>query len=77
MHDPVHFKKHLGNKTCYHDFLVFFQQEIEKKGWEAVLNEYLFQRDERADDMLVRMFMGQQPVGRYIDCRFRHHDANC
>ncbi|KAI9784895.1 MAG: hypothetical protein M1816_000590 [Peltula sp. TS41687] len=58
MHDPANFKKYLGKEKHYHDYLVFFQEEIEKKGWEAVLNEYLFQRDERADDMLVRTFMG-------------------
>ncbi len=58
MHDPSRFKQYLGDEARYHDFLVFFQSEIDKKGWEAVLNEYVFQRDERADDMLVRMFMG-------------------
>jgi hypothetical protein len=58
MHDPQEYKQYLGKDKYYHDFLVFFQSEIEKKGWEAVLNEYVFARDDRADDMLVRMFAG-------------------
>lgn len=58
MHDPERFKTYLGKERYYHDFLVYFQGEIEKKGWEEVLNEYLFKRDERADDMLVRLYGG-------------------
>lgn len=58
MHDVDKFSKFLGKQKHYHDFLVFFQREIEKKGWEAVLNEYVFAGDERADDMLVRLFAG-------------------
>lgn len=58
MHDPESFKKYLGKEKYYHDFLTFFKDEIDKKGWEAVLNEYLFKGDERADDMLVRLFSG-------------------
>src|SRR5689334_4767572 len=58
MHDPERFKKYLGNERYYHDFVVFFQEEIGKKGWEAVVVEYVFNGDERADDMLVRMFGG-------------------
>lgn len=56
--DPASFKDALGRQERYRDFLVFFQREIDEKGWQAVLNGYLFQRDERAEDMLVRMFMG-------------------
>lgn len=58
MHDSSQFKSYLGDETYYHDFLVFFQEEIERKGWQNVLNEYLFAEDERADDMLVRLFAG-------------------
>ncbi|KAJ3579448.1 hypothetical protein NPX13_g1113 [Xylaria arbuscula] len=49
-------KKKLGKEQYYPDFLVFYQNEIEEKGWQAVLNEYLFRGDERSDDLLVRMF---------------------
>ncbi|CAO2647435.1 Nn.00g083570.m01.CDS01 [Neocucurbitaria sp. VM-36] len=58
MHDPEQFKKYLGKDNYYHDFLVFFQKEFEAKGWQNVVNEYLFAGDERADDMLVRLFGG-------------------
>ena len=58
MHDPARYKTYLGKEQYYRDFLVFFQQEMEAKGWEAVVNEYVFEGDERADDMLVRLFAG-------------------
>lgn len=62
MHDPEKFKKYLGDENYYHDFLVYFQEEIAAKGWEAVLDEYVFCGDKRADDMLVRMFGGECPT---------------
>ncbi|KAI9822586.1 MAG: hypothetical protein M1827_000305 [Pycnora praestabilis] len=52
------FRKYLGNERYYHDFLIHFQEQMDKQGWEAVLNEYVFNGDEKADDMLVRMFGG-------------------
>ncbi|KAI0908992.1 HypA protein [Ustulina deusta] len=51
-------KQKLGKEEYYTDFLLFFQNEIEEKGWQAVLNEYLFKGDERSEDMLIRMFAG-------------------
>lgn len=59
MHKPERFKTYLGDEKYYHDFLGFFQHEMDKKGWENVLDEYMFKGDERADDMLVRMFAGR------------------
>jgi hypothetical protein len=58
MYKPDRFKTYLGKEQYYHDFLVFFQKEIEKKSWKGVLNEYLFARDERADDLLARSYAG-------------------
>lgn len=58
MHQPARFKTYLGKEQYYHDFLVFFQKEIEAKTWQGVLNEYLFARDERAEDLLARMYAG-------------------
>jgi hypothetical protein len=58
MSDPAKFKEFLGRQESYHDFLIFFQREIEANGWQAVVNEYLFKGDERADGMLARMFAG-------------------
>lgn len=58
LNDPEEFKKYLGKENYYHDYLVFFQNEFEKKGWENVLNEYVFAGDERADDLLGRLYGG-------------------
>ncbi|KAI0397059.1 HypA protein [Xylariaceae sp. FL0594] len=51
-------KTKLGKEEHYTDFLVFFQKEIDKLGWQKVLSEYLFMGDERSEDMLIRMFAG-------------------
>ncbi|KAL1601980.1 hypothetical protein SLS59_005146 [Nothophoma quercina] len=58
MHDPKRFNTYLGKEQYYHDFLVFFQKEIEAKGWQDVLKEYVFAQDERADDLLARQYAG-------------------
>ncbi|KAL5383714.1 hypothetical protein DPSP01_005818 [Paraphaeosphaeria sporulosa] len=58
MHDPAKFKTYLGKEQYYHDFLQYFRDEISKKGWETVLNDELFKGDERADDMLARLYGG-------------------
>ena len=56
--DPAKYTKYLGNERYYRDYLAFFQKEMEKKGYEEVINEYMFKGDERADDLLVRMYAG-------------------
>jgi hypothetical protein len=58
MRNPKKYKTYLGSEKYYRNFLVFFKEEINQKGWQEVLNEYIFKGDERADDMLVRMFSG-------------------
>ncbi|KAF3045941.1 hypothetical protein E8E12_008299 [Didymella heteroderae] len=58
MHQPGRFNTYLGKEQFYHDFLVFFQKEIEEKTWQKVLEEYFFARDDRADDLLARLFAG-------------------
>lgn len=58
LRDPVKFRKYLANERYYHDYLLFFQGELDKKGYEEVINEYILKGDERADDMLVRMYAG-------------------
>lgn len=57
--DPVVFGKCLGDDVCYVDFLGFFEDEIAEKGMQHVVKEYLFKGDERADDILGRMFTGE------------------
>ncbi|KAJ0117104.1 HypA protein [Diaporthe amygdali] len=53
-----HASKYVGKEQYYPDFLAFFQREIDSKGWEAVLAEYLFTGTEAADDLLVRLYAG-------------------
>jgi hypothetical protein len=53
-----HATKYLGKGHYYSDFLAFFQREIERKGWEAVVSEYLFSGNGAADDLLVRLYAG-------------------
>jgi hypothetical protein len=48
-------KKSLGVMKHYRAFLLFFQKELEIKGIDTVINEYLFAGDEKAEDMLVRL----------------------
>ncbi|KAH0562975.1 hypothetical protein GP486_002461 [Trichoglossum hirsutum] len=50
-------KKYLGKQKYTSDFLVFYQKEIDRLGWEAALLEHVFKGDESADDMLVRLYM--------------------
>jgi len=56
--DAKTFKEYLNDENHHADYQEFFSKEIEAKGWQNVLNEYLFARDERADDLLVRTFAG-------------------
>lgn len=59
MANPECFIKDMGQEKFYHDYLTFFQREMEKKGWENVLNEYLFSGTKQADDLLARTFAGE------------------
>lgn len=58
LRDPANYGKYLGKERYFRDYVAFFSEEIDKKGYEEVINEYVFKGDEKADDMLVRMFAG-------------------
>lgn len=58
MKDPVFFKACLGKSRHYADYLVFFQEEIAARGVEEVVREFVFEGDERADDIMARMYSG-------------------
>lgn len=58
MSDPEGFKKFLGNTKYTHDYIEFFQRELEAKGVEAVVQEYLFSRSEIAENLLARLYGG-------------------
>lgn len=51
---------YLGKGKHYPDFLKFFQDEMEKKGWQDVVKEYVFNGDPRSDDLFGRLFSGKQ-----------------
>ncbi|KAK5692775.1 hypothetical protein LTR17_025293 [Elasticomyces elasticus] len=58
MHDAEKFKSYLGKEQYYHDFMVFFQDEMGKTSMPEVVNKYLLAGDERADDLLCRLLAG-------------------
>ncbi|KAB8303177.1 hypothetical protein EYC80_004624 [Monilinia laxa] len=58
MSTPDNFNNYLGNSKYYHDFLIFWQKEIESKGWKEVMKEHVFAGDAKADEILGRMFAG-------------------
>lgn len=58
LHNPQKFHSCLGNERHYNDFLVFFQEEMARSSWQEVINKYLLAGDERADDLLARLFGG-------------------
>lgn len=55
---PTHAPTYLGHGKYYSDFLKFFQLEIDKHGWEAVINEFLCQDTPKALDIVQRLFSG-------------------
>lgn len=56
--DPEVFYQAIGAISQYHTFLVFFKQEITAKGYQTVVQEYVFARSKVADEMLARMYEG-------------------
>ena len=58
MSDKSSFAKFLGKEQYFRDYEIFFQQEIEAKGWQAVLKEHVLAGDDHAEAMMTRMFAG-------------------
>ncbi|PSN70517.1 hypothetical protein BS50DRAFT_520373 [Corynespora cassiicola Philippines] len=58
LHTPEGFKKYLGDYTQFTNYVMFFRGEVEKKGSQKVIAEYLFADDDRANDMMARLFTG-------------------
>ncbi|KAF4953460.1 hypothetical protein FSARC_12383 [Fusarium sarcochroum] len=50
--------EYLGKGRNYATFFRFFQDEIERIGWQETLKEYLFKEDARGRDMQSRLFAG-------------------
>lgn len=58
LHDKEKFARYLGPESHYSTWLHFFQSEIDSTSWQEVLQKYVFAGDDRADDMLVRLYAG-------------------
>ena len=60
MSDPAKFQSFLGEEQYYHDWMAFFQREVDNNpgGWQAVLQEHLLSRTPNAEELLVRMYAG-------------------
>ncbi|KAB2572112.1 Questin oxidase [Lasiodiplodia theobromae] len=58
MQDPDYFHARIGQIAHYTNFLVYFEQQIEQKGWRAVVNEYVFSGSKIAEALLPLMFDG-------------------
>ncbi|KAI0121119.1 hypothetical protein BJ170DRAFT_644932 [Xylariales sp. AK1849] len=56
--DPEVLYDAIGQISQYHTFLAFFKREIDTKGWQAAVLEYVFARTKVADEMLARMYEG-------------------
>lgn len=57
--DPKRFEECLGKEKYFHDFEDFFRKEIDEKGYQAVVKEYLLKGDPRANDLLWRTYAGE------------------
>lgn len=58
LHDPDYFHARIGQIAHYTNFLAFFEQQIEAKGWREVVNEYVFSGSKIAEALLPLMFDG-------------------
>ncbi|TVY84599.1 Oxidoreductase ptaJ [Lachnellula suecica] len=56
--DPEKFMAKMLVLDGYTTFLAFFEQEIDLKGWKAVVNEYCFSRTPLAEALLSQLFEG-------------------
>jgi hypothetical protein len=56
--DEAYFYERIGQITHYTNFLVFFEQQIEKRPWPDVVNEYVFNRGRIAEALLPLMYDG-------------------
>ena len=58
LHDKQRFREYAADQHNYASYEAFFAQQIEAKGWPAVVHEYLFAGDDFADNMLCRLLGG-------------------
>ncbi|KKK23172.1 hypothetical protein ARAM_002143 [Aspergillus rambellii] len=53
-----YFYERISKINHYTNFLFFFQKQISRRGWKAVVNEYLFSRSRIAEALLALMYEG-------------------
>ncbi|KAL9600004.1 MAG: hypothetical protein Q9219_003473 [cf. Caloplaca sp. 3 TL-2023] len=58
LHDPDIFMKNMYKPETYGSYLQFFTKEIQGKGYDRVVNDYVFANDRRATTMFNRLFAG-------------------
>lgn len=56
---PEVFTRCLGREENYRNFERFFLKQIDEHGYQHVLQKYLLDGSEIADDMLCRVYMGE------------------
>ena len=59
--------KYFSKGKHFSDFFAFFQEEIEKKGYEQVLLEYVFKGDEIAEVVYARLFAGECIMSTHVN----------
>ncbi|POS73081.1 hypothetical protein DHEL01_v208524 [Diaporthe helianthi] len=53
-----YFAERITKITHYNNFRVFFEQQIDKKGWQQVVNDYVFSKSPIAEAILPLMYDG-------------------
>ncbi|KAL4784963.1 hypothetical protein BJX76DRAFT_367261 [Aspergillus varians] len=56
--DADYFRSQISQIDQYTNFLRLFEAEIDQKGWQGVVNEYVFSRSEIAETLLPLMYDG-------------------
>nr|A0A5B8YXH5.1 RecName: Full=Baeyer-Villiger oxidase GME11358; AltName: Full=Dibenzodioxocinones biosynthesis cluster protein GME11358 [Pestalotiopsis microspora]QED41489.1 hypothetical protein [Pestalotiopsis microspora] len=58
MHDDDFFSERITKINHYNNFMVFFEKEIASKGWQTVVNQYIFSKSRVAEALLPLMYDG-------------------
>lgn len=62
MGTPEGYRRYLGDEEYFLDFTEFFESEITRLGYEKVLQKYMVDGSELANDLLGRMYHGQSSI---------------
>ena len=58
LYDEAFFLEKISEGNQYHNFLAFFEQQIEEKGWKVIVTEYVFSGSQIAETLLPLMYDG-------------------